>query len=235
MIKAILIKETGKAEVFKDALKYAGFDFEFAFADSLAEALPKMKDTIELVIISGDYGIGALSELLASAKWDKMRICAFKVQSGNDALTFYACYKGQLFHVFDSSSFDKPLTAQKFVSLLKSGVKAEAMRTVRNFLIKIGIYSNLIGHDYILYAVSLAIEDPKILVALTTELYPKVGERFGVKPQNVERNMRSAIESSCNKGKFFETANSLGGNFKSYEKPATGEFIAFLVDVIYSA
>ncbi len=59
------------------------------------------------------------------------------------------------------------------------------------FLIKLGIYPNLKGFDYIVRAVEIVKENGHIEV--TKELYPKIAEEFDTSSSKVERAMRHIV------------------------------------------
>lgn len=103
------------------------------------------------------------------------------------------------------------------------------------FLNRIGMFSNLKGYTYLLSAIKELAKDPLIMHSITKELYPRVAKNFQATPIGVERSIRNAIETTCNKGKLYLVANTYyNGNFSKYEKPTNGEFIAFLFYVAKS-
>ena len=88
-------------------------------------------------------------------------------------------------------------------------VKILGIKIISDFLIKIGIYPKLKGFDLIISSVSLVLENPSCIHAITTKLYPTIAETFNVSVACVERNMRNAIETAYNSGKLREIANAL--------------------------
>lgn len=106
---------------------------------------------------------------------------------------------------------------------------AQLCKSVGEFLNKIGMFSNLKGHTYLLSAIKELASEPMIMHAITKELYPRIAKNFCTTPVGVERGIRNAIEVTFNKGKLYSVANTYyNGNFSKYEKPTNGEFIAFL-------
>ncbi len=98
---------------------------------------------------------------------------------------------------------------------------------------RIGLFSNLKGYNYLISAVKEVIKKPKMIHAITKELYPTVARAFETTPTGVERNIRNAIEVACNRGRLYSVVNAYyGTNFNRYEKPTNGEFIAFLSDAV---
>lgn len=116
---------------------------------------------------------------------------------------------------------------------MKPSESGEVRKTVGRFLVRIGLFANLKGFDYILSAVDEVFDNPSCLHSITKLLYPKIAQKFNTTVCGVERNIRNAIEIAYNKGKLFEVANTFyGGNFSKYEKPTNGEFIAFIMSVL---
>lgn len=58
----------------------------------------------------------------------------------------------------------------------------------------IGIPAHLKGYRNLVYAISLVLEDESFIDLVTKRLYPEVAVKMGVKPSNVERTIRGAIE-----------------------------------------
>ena len=105
----------------------------------------------------------------------------------------------------------------------------EVKKSVGKFLVRIGLFANLKGFNYILSAVDEVLANPTCLNSIMKELYPKIAQKFNVTTSGVERNIRNAIEVAYNKGKLFAVANTFyGANFAKYEKPTNGEFLAFI-------
>ena len=116
------------------------------------------------------------------------------------------------------------------------GLTNEGVRAVRSFLFKIGLYSNLMGFDFLVCAVGEVLNNPRCLHYITKQLYPSVARKFATTPTSVERNIRNAIEAAYNRGKLREIANTYyGANFSKYEKPTNGEFISFIANIARNA
>ena len=115
---------------------------------------------------------------------------------------------------------------------VREELTVEGVRAVRGFFFKIGLYSNLMGFDYLICAVGEVFHNPRCLHSITKDLYPKIAKQFKTTATGVERNIRNAIETACNRGKLREIANTFyGANFSKYEKPTNGEFISFITNI----
>lgn len=115
---------------------------------------------------------------------------------------------------------------------LTEGLERSERKVITDFFIKVGLYANLRGFDYLLCAVEEVIKSPSCMHSITKELYPRIATKYQTTTSRVERNMRNAIDVVYNKGKLHEVANRLyGANFSKYEKPTNGEFISFLINI----
>lgn len=110
--------------------------------------------------------------------------------------------------------------------------KKKMRKIITMTLIKIGIRCDLIGFDYLLYAIELVILDPSLTRGLCKRLYVKVGEHFNVtNSSNVERSIRHAIDSTY-LYKNFQGLNNLVGYelYSINDKPTVGELIRLVAD-----
>ena len=65
-------------------------------------------------------------------------------------------------------------------------------------LVNLGVPMNLKGFDYLLTAISLTASDPSYIDDVTGRLYADVAAIMEVKPANVEKCMRNAVETLFN-------------------------------------
>lgn len=100
-------------------------------------------------------------------------------------------------------------------------------RIIKFAFIKIGIRCDLVGFNYLCKAVELVILEPDMINHLCKKLYPALCEIFHV--NNVERNMRTAIENTYINKQYLELNHLLHTNiFTKYEKPTVGELIRLI-------
>lgn len=88
----------------------------------------------------------------------------------------------------------------------------------------IGVSVGMVGYKYLKAAIILAISDPEALNAVTKFIYPVIASKHGSSPNNVERNIRYAIDSSwtnCHDEKQRAFQNEIFAN----KKPTNSEFI----------
>lgn len=66
---------------------------------------------------------------------------------------------------------------------------------IKMYLDDIGIPRNLTGYEYLIDALSVIMDDPNILCRSgMSQIYLKMYQKNGIKFENLERNMRYAIE-----------------------------------------
>lgn len=85
------------------------------------------------------------------------------------------------------------------------------------FLIKLGIYPNLKGFNYIIRAVEIVKE--KGYLKVTKELYPQIAEEYKTTASRVERAIRHVISKISRKSR-----KDLG----FVKNPTTSEFIYYI-------
>ena len=100
-------------------------------------------------------------------------------------------------------------------------------------LTKLGMPSNLHGHQYIKEAIKLSVNNNEVYLHPNRRLYPRLSKMFNVKDYMIEKSIRDAITITWNRGNFeFQnilfgyTVNRLKG------KPTNGEFIAQIVNYL---
>lgn len=65
---------------------------------------------------------------------------------------------------------------------------------IQDLLRYLGCTGNYRGYQQTVVACELIEQDENLLLCVTTELYPKVAERFGCSSDSVERNIRTIIK-----------------------------------------
>lgn len=135
----------------------------------------------------------------------------------------------------------KPCNLQALVArmedLANSRKRAEGARpnhgvVVANTLMSLGIATKVGGYAYLREAIPVFAKDPR--QAITKELYPAVGKLCDASGEQVERAIRTAIESAWKDRdeqvwRLYFTPRADG----SIRKPTNSEFIARLAERIY--
>lgn len=104
---------------------------------------------------------------------------------------------------------------------------------VTTILRDLGIPANLVGFRYIREAIIIAVKNPRVIDAITKELYPDVAKHFGTTSSRVERGMRHAITVACDRGDVELLHKYFGYTVaKHHDKPTNSEFVAIIADSI---
>lgn len=100
---------------------------------------------------------------------------------------------------------------------------------IHNILLSIGVPPNLLGYSYILYALQLILLQPDYMHAITKELYEDIARKYCTSPTRVERNIRTAIQTTWLYGNV-EMINRLFQNSVRPDKgyPTNSMFLARL-------
>lgn len=104
---------------------------------------------------------------------------------------------------------------------------ADIIDVIENLIKEAGVPTSLRGHDYLVYAIKLAVSDRKYVLGITTLTYPEIAACFNSTAQRVERGIRHAIEVAFDRGDI-EDIRRLFGNTISLNKGKTTnkEFIS---------
>lgn len=91
----------------------------------------------------------------------------------------------------------------------------------------LAIPAHIRGYAYIVRGFELLADDPDMVRAITSELYPEIAKTFQTTPSRVERAIRHAIEVGWNRGDL-EVEDAYFGNTVSPTrgKPTNSEFFA---------
>lgn len=104
---------------------------------------------------------------------------------------------------------------------------------VRDLFLEFSVPDHLIGYNYAVLAVKMAVEDVKWVNNITFGLYPHVAVAFDTTSSRVERAIRLLIEKTIDRG----NQELITKHFGSYINPdsgkvANGEFIARMANLV---
>lgn len=101
------------------------------------------------------------------------------------------------------------------------------------YLRNLGIPTNLLGYRYVTYAIALCIKFPEKIHAVTKELYPETGKKYGTTGSRVERAIRNAIEVGWERADT-DAIDKIFGHTVSFKKgkPTNSEFISTIAEEI---
>ena len=97
---------------------------------------------------------------------------------------------------------------------------------------KLKIRCDLVGFNFLSYAIELVIEEPSLIHKLCTDLYVKISKKFNIANEKcIERNIRHAIDRAYEANGLQEINNMFGAKvFADKQKPAAGELIKLLAE-----
>ena len=104
---------------------------------------------------------------------------------------------------------------------------------ISEILVELGMPSHIMGYQYSVYAIKIAVENPDIINAITCGLYPTVAEHYGTTASRVERAIRHGIECAWDRGDL-DVIEKYFGNTISLVKgrPTNSEFIARVSNIV---
>lgn len=104
---------------------------------------------------------------------------------------------------------------------------------VTEIIHEIGIPAHIKGYRYVREAIILAVNNAKMIDAITKELYPQVAKAFNTTPSRVERAIRHGVEVAWDRGDIDVLDKYFGNTVSPYKgKPTNSEFIALIVEHI---
>lgn len=103
---------------------------------------------------------------------------------------------------------------------------------VRQRLDTFGISSNLKGYSYINTAVSLVLNNRRLIHSVTKHLYPEIGKQHGATGVQVERSIRHAIENTWLNGDPEMLEKYFGSSNPEMGRPSNASFISRLTEII---
>lgn len=104
---------------------------------------------------------------------------------------------------------------------------------ISEILVELGMPSHIMGYQYSVYAIKIAVENTDIINAITCGLYPTVAEHYGTTASRVERAIRLGIERAWDRGDL-DVIKKYFGNTISLVKgrPTNSEFIARVANIV---
>lgn len=78
--------------------------------------------------------------------------------------------------------------------------RADIYRRTTYHMVKCGFQARQKGYRYLREAIWIAYQEPEVLASVTKRLYPEVAKRFNATDKQVERAIRSTIETAWTKG-----------------------------------
>jgi len=113
------------------------------------------------------------------------------------------------------------------------GTNSTKEKIVTDELIRLGIPRNILGYEYLKYAIFICIEDQRQIHSVTKGLYPAIARKYDTLPSRVERAIRHAIEVGWSRADLEFIEQVFGYSVSEVRgKPTNSEFIASVSDDI---
>ena len=102
-------------------------------------------------------------------------------------------------------------------------------RELRRIMVKLGIFPNLKGYDYLMSAIRIAMRDSTVIKNMTGRLYPTIAKEYDTTKGAVERGIRHAIDVATRRERI-RTLNAFLDTevFPESYKPTNAEFISVI-------
>lgn len=116
-------------------------------------------------------------------------------------------------------------------NIIKFSNSMDLQLQITDILHEIGVPAHIKGYNYLRDAITMSIETPQIINAVTKKLYPAVATKYETTSSRVERAIRHAIEVAWDRGDI-DILNSYFGYtiHTGRGKPTNSEFIAMIAD-----
>lgn len=123
--------------------------------------------------------------------------------------------------------YDEPkLEEEEIISKIPEKSYEEKIVEILN---RIGMPEHLKGYHYLIYAISLVVEDFSAISSMTKTIYEKTAREFKATHTRVERAIRNAIEVAWSKGNLEYIESLFPANRDVISKPSNTEFISTVV------
>lgn len=117
---------------------------------------------------------------------------------------------------------------------MEDGPRLRALKRTTYLLLCAGFQPRQVGYRYLREAVWISYKEPEMIKSITKCLYPEVAKRFETTDKQVERAIRSAIETAWAKGDCDVLVLIFGEMFVGRSvKPTNSEVIKILVDNVF--
>lgn len=242
------------AEITSDMLSTYGFEIAgvASSGEKAIEAVQELEPDVLLLDMCMPRidGIGVL-KALQQMELEKRPIIIVYTCLGNEEVAETAMRYGASYYLYKEN--DYAILADRIRTFASGAAKGETKssaielggaaqqpaqavsleRQVTEIIHDIGIPAHIKGYQYIREAIIMAVQDMKIIDAVTKLLYPAVARKFQTTPSRVERAIRHAVEVAWDRGNV-DTLNSYFGYTiqGSKGKPTNSEFIAMIADKI---
>lgn len=117
--------------------------------------------------------------------------------------------------------------------LPRSGTGYDRRSLIANTIHDVGIPANIKGYSYLIDALELTIANPEAAFSMTQSIYVPIAQQHDVKPEQVSRAIKRAIDIAWDRGDL-DTLQSYFGYTVSNTRgmPTNGEFVAIIGETL---
>ena len=145
-----------------------------------------------------------------------MRLCTAETEEGR-AEAMATCRK-----ILDGSAAVAPPVPERNMDA-----------AIRRMLLDLGVPDHVLGHRYLVTALTIAAKDQTAVDSITGYLYPTVAEQYNTTGSRVERAIRHAVELAWDRGDLDVLAKYFGNTVSGTKgKPTNCEFIARISNAV---
>lgn len=136
-------------------------------------------------------------------------------------------------YIVADSQGEKDKIMEEIREMIEPVAKENIEDVISEILFELGMPSHILGYQYSVYAIKIAVENPDIINAITCGLYPTVAKHYGTATSRVERTIRHGIECAWDRGDL-DVIEKYFGNTVSLVKgrPTNSEFIARVANIV---
>ena len=136
-------------------------------------------------------------------------------------------------YIVADSQEEKDKIMEEIREMIEPVAKENIEDVISEILVELGMPSHILGYQYSVYAIKIAVENPDIINAITGGLYPTVAEHYGTTASSAERAIRHGIECAWDRGDLDVIEKYFGNTISSVKgRPTNSEFIARVANIV---
>lgn len=136
-------------------------------------------------------------------------------------------------YIVADSQEEKDKIMEEIREMIEPVAKENIEDIISEILVELGMPSHIMGYQYSVYAIKIAVENTDIINAITCGLYPTVAEHYGTTASRVERAIRHGIECAWDRGDLDVIEKYFGNTISLVKgKPTNSEFIARVSNIV---
>ena len=117
--------------------------------------------------------------------------------------------------------------------LPRKGPEYDRRCLIANTLHVVGIPANIKGYSYLIDALELTIANPEAALSMTQSIYVPIARQHGVKPEQVSRAIKRAIDIAWDRGDLDTLQSYFGYTVSSIlGMPTNGEFVSIIGETL---